>query len=123
MCDECLFSLTEQISEAALAMWSDVVVIPVPMSGQWTPLLSSGESEADGASLTLPGCIGVPPSTALPIWRDFVTPEFETAQGQGLKDAMERGLVLSVKKNGKIARRTVGVPRWAPLADELASVK
>ena len=97
---------------AAAGMDAKVVVVPVCLEGNYEP--SSVED--------LPDCVALPSPSSRGQWRDFFEAELETANGQGI-DALGRGLVLSVKTNGKIARRSVGIPSWVPLANELASIR
>ena len=80
------------------------------------------EGSFEPPTTDLPGCVALTGVASLPKWRDFFEDELATAKGQGI-DALARGLVLSVKTNGKIARRSVGIPMWVPLANELASIR
>jgi hypothetical protein len=47
-------------------------------------------------------------------WAEYLQSEIETAAGQGF-DVMEKGITLTVKKNGRILRRATGLPRWGDL--------
>ena len=47
-------------------------------------------------------------------WADYLKSEIETAAGQGF-DVMEKGITLTVKKNGRILRRATGLPPWGDL--------
>lgn len=44
-------------------------------------------------------------------WADYLKSEIDTAVGQGF-DVMEKGITLTVKKNGRILRRAAGLPPW-----------
>ncbi|KAL3918795.1 MAG: hypothetical protein SGARI_007365, partial [Bacillariaceae sp.] len=47
-------------------------------------------------------------------WSDYLKSEIETAQTQGF-DVLEKGITLTVKKNGKILRRATGQPPFPDL--------
>lgn len=44
-------------------------------------------------------------------WAQYLASEVETAASQGF-DAVEKGLTITVKKNGRILRRATGQPQW-----------
>mmetsp|Transcript_21142 Transcript_21142/g.27299 ORF Transcript_21142/g.27299 Transcript_21142/m.27299 type:complete len:392 (+) Transcript_21142:106-1281(+) len=44
-------------------------------------------------------------------WQEYLASEVETAVGQGF-DVLEKGVTLTIKKNGKILRRATGLPPW-----------
>jgi Low psii accumulation1 / Rep27 len=58
------------------------------------------------------------PVIAFPIgnnqWSDYLESEIETAAGQGF-DVLEKGITLTVKKNGRILRRATGQPPFPDL--------
>lgn len=47
-------------------------------------------------------------------WADYLKSEIETAKKQGF-DVLQKGITITVKKNGKILRRATGFPRWNDL--------
>lgn len=47
-------------------------------------------------------------------WDDYLESELEQATKQGF-DCLTKGFTITVKKNGKILRRTTGLPRWDEL--------
>ncbi|KAL3925404.1 MAG: hypothetical protein SGILL_000440 [Bacillariaceae sp.] len=47
-------------------------------------------------------------------WGEYLQSEIETAKGQGF-DVLEKGITLTVKKNGKILRRQTGQPPFPDL--------
>jgi hypothetical protein len=47
-------------------------------------------------------------------WGDYLESEIETAQNQGF-DVLEKGITLTVKKNGRILRRQTGQPPFPDL--------
>lgn len=110
--EEVIRALSEPSLASKLSLLGGVVVIPVCLRG---------EVEVDEADL--PDCVGLPTAAALRDWRQYFAKELEGAEAQGISEAVERGIVLSLKKNGKIARRSIGIPNWASLVSELASVK
>ena len=108
--EECVATIAAS-ELAAAGTDASVMVVPVCLEGNYEPSVED-----------LPDCVALPSPSSRSQWRDFFAAELETANGQGI-DALGRGLVLSVKTNGKIARRSVGIPQWMPLANELASIR
>ena len=47
-------------------------------------------------------------------WETYLKQELETARSQGF-DPVEKGLVIVVKKNGRVLRRLTGQPPWSSL--------
>jgi hypothetical protein len=46
-----------------------------------------------------------------PAWTEYLESEIETAKGQGF-DVLDKGITITVKKNGRILRRATGQPPW-----------
>jgi hypothetical protein len=44
--------------------------------------------------------------------------EIDLAKSQGERDIESKGLVIAVKRNGKVVRRGVGLPPWKQVVDE-----
>ena len=47
-------------------------------------------------------------------WADYLQSDIETASNQGF-DVLQKGITLTVKKNGRILRRATGLPAWGDL--------
>ena len=47
-------------------------------------------------------------------WQEYLQSEIDTAQKQGF-NVLEKGITLTIKKNGKILRRATGLPPWGDL--------
>jgi hypothetical protein len=47
-------------------------------------------------------------------WIDYLESEIQTANSQGF-DVLQKGITLTVKKNGRILRRATGQPPWGDL--------
>ena len=45
------------------------------------------------------------------MWNEYIESEIETARGQGF-DVLNRGVTITVKKNGRILRRATGLPPY-----------
>jgi hypothetical protein len=43
------------------------------------------------------------------LWNEYLASDVETARGQGF-DVLEKGITITVKKNGRILRRATGLP-------------
>ena len=55
----------------------------------------------------------------LNVWEAILEKEFDLAKSQGSKDVVKQGLVLAIKKTGKVIRRGLGLPPWKILLEEL----
>ena len=53
------------------------------------------------------------------VWEAYLKKETDLAVLQGELDIVKRGIVIAVKRNGKVLRRGVGIPPWKSLADDL----
>jgi hypothetical protein len=49
-----------------------------------------------------------------PQWTEYLESDINTAKGQGF-DVLTKGITLTVKKNGRILRRSTGLPPWPEL--------
>mmetsp|Transcript_38092 Transcript_38092/g.77715 ORF Transcript_38092/g.77715 Transcript_38092/m.77715 type:complete len:342 (-) Transcript_38092:339-1364(-) len=47
-------------------------------------------------------------------WAEYLENEISTASGQGF-NVLEKGITITVKKNGRILRRATGLPQWENL--------
>lgn len=56
--------------------------------------------------------VGFPQGNAA--WADYLQSDVKTASGQGF-DVIEKGIALTVKKNGRILSRVTGMPKWGDL--------
>lgn len=56
--------------------------------------------------------VGFPKGNAA--WADYLKNDVETASGQGF-DVLNKGIAVTVKKNGKILSRVTGMPKWGDL--------
>eukprot|EP00594_Rhizosolenia_setigera_P014825 CAMPEP_0178960542 /NCGR_PEP_ID=MMETSP0789-20121207/13028_1 /TAXON_ID=3005 /ORGANISM="Rhizosolenia setigera, Strain CCMP 1694" /LENGTH=335 /DNA_ID=CAMNT_0020643915 /DNA_START=91 /DNA_END=1098 /DNA_ORIENTATION=- len=102
----------------------DVIVVPVLLesdggktasvgdtSKSWIDTVA-GEDDRDFDINKANDIISFPVGNAA--WSDYLKPELETAVKQKI-DFMEKGVNIIVKKNGKILRRSTGLPKWADL--------
>ena len=53
------------------------------------------------------------------VWERYLQKEIELAKLQGEADIVSKGLVIAVKRNGKVVRRGVGLPPWKQVVDEM----
>ena len=47
-------------------------------------------------------------------WIDYLNSDIETASTQGF-DVLQKGITLTIKKNGKVLRRATGLPPFGDL--------
>ena len=100
---------------------ADVVIIPVVLEGTDGKVVGDSVSAWRG---TLPTdgrnfdskrsdeVIAFPRGNTA--WADYLRNEVETATKQGF-DVLDKGLTITVKKNGRILRRATGMPQWGNL--------
>lgn len=60
--------------------------------------------------------IGKP--TQLNVWTSYLKKETDLAIKQGEVDIINKGLIVAVKRTGKVIRRGVGLPPWKSLVEE-----
>ncbi len=98
----------------------DLVVVPVLLSGGtsvgdtksvWRETEPT-ESDRNFDSTRSDRIVAFPWNNAA--WAEYLKSDIETAEKQGF-DVLKKGITLTVKKNGKILRRTTGRPRWAEM--------
>jgi hypothetical protein len=53
------------------------------------------------------------------IWEAYLKKETDLAILQGEADIVKKGIVIAVKRTGKVFRRGVGIPPWKILAEDL----
>lgn len=54
----------------------------------------------------------------LTVWEAFIQKEIEMAENQGTKDAAKQGIVVAIKKTGKVVRRGIGMPPWKIVVED-----
>jgi hypothetical protein len=54
------------------------------------------------------------------VWEAILQKEFDLAISQGTKDVIKQGLVLAIKRNGKVITRGLGLPPWKKIIEELS---
>lgn len=59
------------------------------------------------------------PNEQINVWENYLKKETDLAVLQGEVDIVKRGIVIAIKRNGKVLRRGVGIPPWKTLADDL----
>ena len=52
---------------------------------------------------------------------DYVLKEIDQAERQGNKQARKEGILIALKKSGKVVRRGLGLPIWKQLVEEVNS--
>lgn len=101
---------------------AEVIVVPVLLKKQggnvvvdttgdfWSAVEPRGEEQDRNFDITrADSVIAFPRGNNA--WTDYLESEIETASGQGF-DVLEKGLTITVKKNGRILRRATGQPPW-----------
>ena len=100
---------------------SDVIVVPVLLTSAssvgdtqafWKTIEPIVEEDQNFDANRADSAIAFPQGNAA--WADCLKSEIETAAGQGF-DVLEKGITLTLKKNGRILRRATGLPPWGDL--------
>ena len=52
----------------------------------------------------------------------YLEKEVAKAESQGNKQVEKEGLVIALRRNGKVIRRGVGLPPWKQLIDEVEGI-
>merc|ERR1711935_1062025 len=103
---------------------TDVVVVPVLLSQSgdgfvvsdtkdfWKSVEAGSEKDRNFDISRSDSVIAFPRGDA--VWIKYLQEDINTASGQGF-DVLEKGITLTVKKNGRILRRATGLPDWANL--------
>lgn len=53
------------------------------------------------------------------VWEAYLKKETDLAVLQGETDIVKKGIVIAVKRSGKVLKRGVGIPPWKLLAEDL----
>ena len=53
------------------------------------------------------------------MWEAYLKKETDLAVLQGEVDIVKKGIVVALKRNGKVLRRGVGIPPWKIIAEDL----
>jgi len=72
---------------------------------------TEGDNNLDDVFLTGDASSVLAFPRAFASWSEYLQPEIETATKQGF-DVLNKGFTITVKKNGRILRRTTGLPQW-----------
>jgi len=96
----------------------DLVIVPVLLNGEYRVENSKSawknaepsESDRNFDCKRADEVIAFPSGSAA-MWNQYLESEVETAKGQGF-DILEKGITVTVKKNGRILRRATGLPPY-----------
>ncbi|KAJ1412315.1 hypothetical protein B484DRAFT_482513 [Ochromonadaceae sp. CCMP2298] len=121
-------SLATSVSQSRNLVQNDLLIVPLAIEkrevkGKMDYTLTASSLQAffseedppapeDLQHLALP--------TVLPSWNAVIKKEFETALQQN-PEALDKGITIIIKKNGKVGTRRFGVPIWEGLIGDVAS--
>ena len=123
--------LSARIEGTDLFSMKDTMVVPIVFDGvsyddspeSGPTQLATREAEVImkgfGAKQSILDAPYIGQPTQLNVWRKYLTKEVDQAKAQGTPDILDQGLVLAVRRDGKITRRGVGIPPWKSLIEEL----
>ena len=102
----------------------DIVIVPVLLNEQYQPVdtqeawENANPSETDrNFDHTRANEVVAFPSE-LSMWNEYLKSDVETAKGQGF-DVLEKGITITVKKNGRILRRATGLPPFGDFVNAM----
>lgn len=95
----------------------DIVIVPVLLNDEYKVSDSKsawrdarpGEKDRNFDSKRADEIIAFP--LGLSMWDEYINSEIQTALGQGF-DVLNKGVTITVKKNGRILRRATGLPPY-----------
>lgn len=99
----------------------DTIVIPVVTNDEQIDQggdKKKGFGDSQEELLTAP-YFGKP--MQMEVWMDYVLKEIDQAERQGNKQARKEGILIALKKSGKVVRRGLGLPIWKQLVEEVDS--
>jgi len=112
--------LTERLCEVDTLI-VPVLLVPDPSGdggtivgdtkGCWMGTVA-GEGDRNFDVTKADSVVGFPQGNAA--WAEYLNGDVETASGQGF-DVLNKGITVSVKKNGRILSRVTGMPKWGEL--------
>ena len=103
----------------------DVVIVPVLLNNDFkavetmTPWTNAEASETDRKFDSTRANQVVAFPAEFNNWNEYLKYDVETAKGQGF-DVLEKGITITVKKNGRILRRATGLP---PFGDFIGAME
>ena len=103
----------------------DVVIVPVLLNNDFkavetmTPWTNAEPSETDRNFDSTRANQVVAFPAEFNNWNEYLKSDVETAKGQGF-DVLEKGITITVKKNGRILRRATGLP---PFGDFIGAME
>jgi hypothetical protein len=104
---------------------TDVIVVPVLLSSSsdgsftvsdtrayWNTVEPKSEQDRNFDITRSESVVAFPRGNAA--WMEYLQEDVNTAKNQGF-EVLEKGITLTIKKNGKILRRATGIPDWVNL--------
>lgn len=106
-------------------IYVDIVVVPVLLDEDFNVVETKaawrssqpGDSDRNFDSSRADGVVAFP--SVLGMWQQYLDSDIKTAQGQGF-DVLQKGITITVKKNGRILRRATGLP---PFGDYIGAME
>ena len=117
-------SMESSIANEKSLVQNDIMIVPVT-------IVPGNKANGEDFALAAPKFESILPSEeepqsllhiALPVimtqWENVVRSELETALTQ-TPDALEKGVTIIIKKNGKVGSRKFGLPIWESISDDV----
>jgi len=112
--------ISAKIEGADIFNSKETYVVPVVLEDdQIEAALAKGFGAPKESLMTAP-YIGKP--MQINVWEAYLKKETDLAILQGEVDIVKKGIVIAVKRNGRVIRRGVGIPPWKATIDEFQDI-
>lgn len=126
-------SMLSALNQGTDLQYNDLLIVPLQISKPLNSNVGSYELSApstealytDGDLTALAQASAAPfiaTAMAVPTWSEVLQKEISVAIKQQA-DALDKGVTIIIKKNGKVGTRKFGVPIWETLVDDFGSKK
>lgn len=115
----CSDQLVDENTLPSALLGVEIVIVPVLIGDDYQATESKtawrsavpGENDRNFDSTRADEVVAFPSDLGTCTWNEYLKSDIETAQGQGF-DVLEKGITITVKKNGRILRRATGLPPY-----------
>lgn len=121
----CSDQLADENTLPAALAGVDIVIVPVLLDENYNVVESKsawrsaipGDTDRNFDNTRADNVVAFP--SVLQMWNEYLQSDIKTAQGQGF-NVLEKGITITVKKNGRILRRATGLP---PFGDYIGAME
>jgi len=115
----CSDQLADENTLPSALLGVDIVIVPVLLNEEYQVVdtrsawanAEPGEGDRNFDSTRANEVIAFPNDNDFSSWNEYLKSDVDTAKGQGF-DVLNKGITITVKKNGRILRRATGLPPY-----------